>query len=279
MSIYLTPAPTTQAQLQRLRQGLRPGQRRMADWQGGTLAVSAVPGAGKSTGMAIAAAILLAERYLARRPVGAWEGEGLQVAESRPQSVYLDTEPTEAGSGQLLLVTFTRSAVANLKTKIRQYLRELGVPPQGFMVHTLHGLALTIATRHPELSGLDWERLMLISPSQSNRLVRASVEQWMAAHPRTYQNLLEGRQFDGEETERLRRQSCCELRCCPIWPRPQFMRPKALVYCLRICGVWRSRASGLAWMRLTTTPWRLRQGYTSVTRCCCNSEALSTTTT
>lgn len=224
MSIYLTPAPTTQAQLQRLRQGLRPGQRRMADWQGGTLAVSAVPGAGKSTGMAIAAAILLAERHLARRPVGGWESSGQGGGRlSEPESAYLDVgleagleiEPGAAGAGQLLLVTFTRSAAANLKTKIRQYLRELGVPPQGFMVHTLHGLALTIATRHPELSGLDWERLMLISPSQSNRLVRASVEQWMAAHPRTYQNLLEGRQFDGEETERLRRQSVLRTEVLP----------------------------------------------------------------
>jgi DNA helicase II / ATP-dependent DNA helicase PcrA len=209
MSI-LTAPPTqisqtqiSQAQLlERLRQGLRPGQRRMADWQGGTLAVSAVPGSGKSTGMAIAAAILLAERYLANQTVGGWEGEGQKPEGQKPE-------------GQLLLVTFTRSAVANLKTKIRQYLRELAVPPQGFMVHTLHGLALNIATRHPELSGLDFEQLALISPSQSNRLVRASVEQWVAAHPRAYQNLLEGRQFDGEETERLRRQMVLRTEVLP----------------------------------------------------------------
>ncbi len=193
-------SPQTQL-LQRLRQSLRPGQHRMADWQGGTLAISAVPGSGKSTGMAIAAAILLAERYFASRSVGGWEEE----------IEFLPTEP----QGQLLLVTFTRSAVANLKTKIRQYLRDLGLPPQGFMVQTLHGLALHIATRHPELSGLDFERLMLISPNQSSRLIRASVEDWIKAHPKTYQNLVEGRQFDGEETERLRRQSILRTEVLP----------------------------------------------------------------
>jgi DNA helicase-2/ATP-dependent DNA helicase PcrA len=39
----------------RIRNSLRPGQQQMADWQSGPLAISAVPGAGKSTGMAAAA--------------------------------------------------------------------------------------------------------------------------------------------------------------------------------------------------------------------------------
>jgi DNA helicase-2/ATP-dependent DNA helicase PcrA len=201
----------------------------MADWQSGTLAVSAVPGSGKSTGMAIAATILLAERYLVQQSqnVGGWEeleaaadnadgSEGWSLKEpaaaypSTPPLLHSSTHPTH-----LLLVTFTRSAVANLKTKIRQYLRELSVPPQGFMVHTLHGLALHIATRHPEQSGLDFERLTLISPTQSNRLIRLCVEQWISAHPQTYQRLLEGKGFDGEETERLRRQSVLRTEVLP----------------------------------------------------------------
>jgi DNA helicase II / ATP-dependent DNA helicase PcrA len=209
MSINLTLSALSRAQLlERLRQGLRPGQRRIADWPGGTLAVSAVPGSGKSTGMAIAAAILLAQRYtVLNQHAGGWE-EGQSHGPSfviQPEANSI--EQVLAGNNRhLLLVTFTRSAVANLKTKIRQYLRELGVPPQGFMVHTLHGLALHIATRHPEMSGLDLDRLTLISPTQSNRLIRTSVEQWWSAHPQTARQLLEGRYFDGEETERLRRQ-------------------------------------------------------------------------
>lgn len=219
MSINPTLAILSRAQLlERLRQGLRPGQRRIADWQGGTLAVSAVPGSGKSTGMAIAAAILLAQRYRALNPhAGGWEDGSSTNDPSfviQPSANSIDQALT-GNNRHLLLVTFTRSAVANLKTKIRQYLRELGVPPQGFMVHTLHGLALHIATRHPELSGLDLDRLTLISPTQSNRLIRTSVEQWLSAHPHTYRRLLEGRYFDGEDTERLRRQMVLRSEVLP----------------------------------------------------------------
>ena len=79
---------------------LRPGQREIADWTGGRLAVSAVPGAGKSTGMAVAAAIAIARHEL------------------------------HAGK-QLVIVTFTRSAAANLKGKIRTYLKEFNLPKIG----------------------------------------------------------------------------------------------------------------------------------------------------
>lgn len=167
----------TAATAAELRAQLRDGQRPMADWQGGTLAVSAVPGSGKSTGMAIAAALTIAR--------AAQNGQ----------------------SGQLVLVTFTRSAVANLKGKVRQYLRQLGVPPVGFSVYTLHGLAYAIATRHPERSGIDPSSARLSAPNQSHYLIRNAVERWLAAHPDHYRQLVEGQQVDGEETEVLRRQT------------------------------------------------------------------------
>lgn len=171
------------ASLEQLRDTLRPGQREIALWQGGPLAVSAVPGAGKSTGMAVAAAIAIAEHQLnARR--------------------------------QLVVVTFTRSAAANLKAKIRQSLKELGLPPGGFLVQTLHGLAWAIARAHPDLSGLNPDSV-LVTPNQNHRLIRTCVEQWISANARHYQLLLEGRQFDGEETERLRRQSVLRSEVLP----------------------------------------------------------------
>jgi DNA helicase-2/ATP-dependent DNA helicase PcrA len=144
----------------------------MADWQGGQLAVSAVPGAGKSTGMAVAAAFAIARHQL-------------------------------HGKRQLVVVTFTRSAAASIKGKIRENLKKLFLPQNSFVVYTLHGLALNIANRHPDLSGLNLENATLVTPNQSHRLIRACVEQWIAANPRRYSTLLEGRQFDGEETERL----------------------------------------------------------------------------
>lgn len=173
-----------QPALAALRDSLRPGQREMADWQGGPLAVSAVPGAGKSHGMAVAAAIAIARNQLHRQH-------------------------------QLVVVTFTRSAAANLKARIRHYLKTLGLPQGGFVVHTLHGLALNIATRYPDLSGLSLNSATLVSPNQSHRVIRACVEQWVADNPRLYQVLLEGRQFDGEETERLRRQSVLRTEVLP----------------------------------------------------------------
>lgn len=47
------------------------------------------------------------------------------------------------------------------------------------------------------------------------RGVRSRGEQWVAAYPRQYQRLIEGRQFDGEETERLRRQSVLRTEVLP----------------------------------------------------------------
>ena len=183
-AILSSPIMLIEPALAALRNSLRPGQQELADWQSGPLAVSAVPGAGKSYGMAVAAAIAVAHNQLQR-------------------------------SRQLLVVTFTRSAAANIKTQIRQHLRNLQLPQGGFAVHTLHGLALNIATRYPELSGLSLERATLVSPFQSHRLIRTCVEQWVAENPRVYQQLLEGCQFDGEETERLRRQSVLQTEVLP----------------------------------------------------------------
>lgn len=170
-------------ELEQLRHRLRSGQREIADWQSGPLAVAAVPGAGKSTGMAMAAAIAIARHQLHSRR-------------------------------QLVVVTFTRSAAANIKTKIRGYLKELALPPTGFSVQTLHGLAWTIARSHSELAGLAPES-SLVTPSHSHRLIRTCVEQWISANQRHYQLLLEGRSFDGEETERLRRQSVLRTEVLP----------------------------------------------------------------
>ena len=168
----------------KIRASLREGQHEMADWQGGPLAVSAVPGAGKSTGMAAASAIAIARNRL-------------------------------HSHRQLVVVTFTRSAAANIKIKIRERLKELSLPQGGFIVNTLHGLALNIANRYPNLSGLNLETSTLVNTTQSHRLVRTCVELWIAENPRRYQTLLEGQQFDGEEAERMRRQSVLRTEILP----------------------------------------------------------------
>ncbi|MEH1796727.1 ATP-dependent helicase [Nostoc sp.] len=181
-----SPVPSLRDKILAIRNSLRPGQQQMADWGSGPLAISAVPGAGKSTGMAAAAAIAIARQY----------------ERSSPRR-------------HLVVVTFTRSAAANIKAKIRKYLKELSLPQTGFFVYTLHGLALNIASRHSDLSGLQLENVTLITPTQSHRFIRTAVEQWIANNPGIYLRLLEGHQFDGEETERLRRQSVLRTEVLP----------------------------------------------------------------
>lgn len=166
-----------------LRNTLRPGQREMADWTGGPLAVSAVPGAGKSTGMARAAALAIA-RF------------GLH------------------SQRQLLLVTFTRSAAANLRAKVREALRSLGVAGGGFAVQTLHGLAFQIASRHRDRADLP-ETLTLAAPTRQHRLMTEAIDQWIDQNPDLYGALVAGVGFDGEEAERLRRQSVLRTEVLP----------------------------------------------------------------
>ncbi|MBK1990695.1 ATP-dependent helicase [Sphaerospermopsis aphanizomenoides BCCUSP55] len=186
-----SPVAKLREHIVKIRDSLRPGQKQMANWESGPLAVSAVPGAGKSTGMAAAAAIAIARQY--------------QYSLSTGKNYRR----------QLVVVTFTRSAAANLKLKIRDKLKELSLPQTGFAVYTLHGLALNIANRYPDLSGLQLDNVTLITPNQSHRFIRAAVEQWITKHPGLYRRLLEGQQFDGEETEKLRRQSVLRTEILP----------------------------------------------------------------
>ncbi len=183
MTAQISPSNLEQ-QIQNLRQRLRPGQLEMADWQSGPLAVSAVPGAGKSYGMAAAAAIALA-----RTP----------------------RQPTQ----QLILVTFTRSAATHLRQLVRVFLKELGLPQTGFMVQTLHSLALNIAARHPEQLRFDLANATLISPSQRHHLLRDCVEAWVASAPVFYQQLLEQGDWNGVEGDRLRRQVALRVDILP----------------------------------------------------------------
>ena len=183
-------------ELVELRKRLRVGQQPLGDWNGGKLAVSAVPGAGKSTGMAIAATMTLIRHHLSTKK-------------------------------QLIIVTFTRSAAASIKEKIQQLLDEFGYPSNGFTVHTLHGLALTIASRYPYLSGLDSETKTLVSPNQNHRLIKDTVEEWIKCYPHLYQTLLNGVAFDGEETERLRRQFALQTEVLPKLTRTTVREAKS----------------------------------------------------
>lgn len=175
---------TLAEKLDRLKNSLRPGQKNLAEWEGGQMAVSAVPGAGKSHSLAIAATIAIAKHQLHTKK-------------------------------QLVVVTYTRSAAAAIKKKISDRLKDLGLSGGSFVVYTLHGLALHIASRYPNLSQLNLETSTLINPNSGHKIIRSCVEKWIANTPRRYQRLLEGKGFDGEDTERLRRQSVLRTELLP----------------------------------------------------------------
>ena len=172
------------ASLDKLRNTLRKGQQTMADWSGGELAVAAVPGAGKSTGMAVAAAIAISKFQLHRQK-------------------------------QLVIVTFTRSAVSNIRKKVSEHLKNLRLPQSAFTVSTLHSLAYTIASNHRELSGFGMGETKIVSESQKQRLIRNATNFWVKENPKLYDLLLEGKNFDGEDTERLRRQTVLRTDVLP----------------------------------------------------------------
>jgi DNA helicase II / ATP-dependent DNA helicase PcrA len=170
-------------ELENLRATLRAGQQLMADWSGGELAVSAVPGAGKSTGMAVAGAIAIAKYKLHRNQ-------------------------------QLVIVTFTRSAASNIRKRVRDRLQALRLPQSAFTVNTLHGLAFSIASSQPAISGLGGA-VQIISEPQKQRLIRQATTLWLKDNPQLYEQLVMGRGFDGEDTERMRRQTVLRTDVLP----------------------------------------------------------------
>ncbi len=170
--------------IEKLRQSLREGQQALCNWKTGALAVSAVPGAGKSHSMAVAAAITIASQKLHQKR-------------------------------KLIIVTLTRSAAANIKKKIDDRLRDLGLPPTGYSVSTIHSLAWNIANSYPELSLVDTNNRTVITPQPNHKLVRTVVDRWLPKNPDRYKTLLAGMGFDGEETERMRRQSAIKSDLLP----------------------------------------------------------------
>ncbi|HEY3289045.1 MAG TPA: ATP-dependent helicase, partial [Anaerolineae bacterium] len=101
---------------------LRDEQNDIAEYTGGLAAVSAVPGSGKTFTLAMLAAQLLSANRL-------------------------------PDDGEVLVVTFTNSAVDNIRSRIRAVLKERGLIDVGYRVLTLHGLANLIVRERPDLAG------------------------------------------------------------------------------------------------------------------------------
>ncbi len=97
---------------------LRPGQEEVAEYQGGYLSVSAVPGAGKTTILAYLAAELISEGFV--------------------------------DDSKILIVTYMNSAVYNFRKKINDFLDRSGYLNANFEVKTIHSLAHGIINERPD---------------------------------------------------------------------------------------------------------------------------------
>jgi DNA helicase-2/ATP-dependent DNA helicase PcrA len=85
---------------------------------------------------------------------------------------------------EVLVVTFTNSAVANFRARIGQFLRqERGLlPGAGYRVRTLHGLAHDIVRERPGLVGLS-EDFEIIDDRTANEIKRDAVIGYLRTHP------------------------------------------------------------------------------------------------
>jgi DNA helicase II / ATP-dependent DNA helicase PcrA len=149
---------------------LRPAQEAILAYQNGRMAVSAVPGSGKTFTLALLAAQLIA---------------GGRVDPDANQ--------------QVLIVTYLNASVDTFRARTRQQLEALGLPPErGYDVRTLHSLALEIV--RAAAGGLGDSRVepLVLDEGQSSHFLARAVDGWIEEYPDLW------RAFLGEESPQMR---------------------------------------------------------------------------
>lgn len=137
---------------------LRPGQREVALYRGGYLAVPAVPGAGKTTVLAHLAAEMIAEEV--HRP------------------------------GKILVVTVMNSAVANFRRRIGDFLVDRGLPrSKGYDVKTLHSLAMTILKEKPEFLLIN-QNFQILDEGNQHQIIKRITKEWLANNQGLWQECI-----------------------------------------------------------------------------------------
>lgn len=137
---------------------LRPAQEEILAYHGGRMAVSAVPGSGKTFTLSLLAAKLIA-----------------------------DGRVNVEGGRQVLVVTFLNSSVDTFRARIRKRLHETGLPDSGFDVRTLHSLALEIVRWAGEAPSED---LVVLDDMQSRHILEGAVDGWINDNVRLWETFL-----------------------------------------------------------------------------------------
>ncbi|MDJ0755338.1 MAG: ATP-dependent helicase [Ardenticatenaceae bacterium] len=139
---------------------LRPTQQEILRYSGGLMAVSAVPGSGKTFTLTQLAAQLIAEERI---------------------------DPTR--NQQVLVVTYLNASVDNFKARIHDRLAELGLNPErGYDVRTLHSLGLEIVRLVQ--GGERGNDLIVLDEGQSRRFLTLAVDNWIEAYPMEWASFL-----------------------------------------------------------------------------------------
>jgi DNA helicase II / ATP-dependent DNA helicase PcrA len=134
----------------------RPAQQQILEYTSGPMGISAVPGSGKTFTLSLLAAHLV---------------------ERLATSGTMDEQ-------EVLVVTFTNSAVENFRSRIGLFLRlQRGLlPGVGYRVRTLHGLAHDIVRERPALVGLS-EDFDIIDERTAQEIKRDAVVTYLRANP------------------------------------------------------------------------------------------------
>jgi DNA helicase-2/ATP-dependent DNA helicase PcrA len=89
---------------------------------------------------------------------------------------------------QILIVTYLNASVDTFRARIRQRLDEMGLPPLGFDVRTLHSLANEIV--RSANSGLGDDGNLVLDDNQANHFLAQAVDLWLELNPSLWADFL-----------------------------------------------------------------------------------------
>lgn len=139
----------------------RAHQKKVVEYSGGRMGISAVPGSGKTHSLSMLAARLIADGRIA-----------------------------EENGEEVLIVTFSNSAVNNFSNRIDGFIREQGLLPSfGYRIRTLHGLAHDIIREKPDRVGLSNE-FQIIDENESEIILNTISQNLLRSHPEWLQHYL-----------------------------------------------------------------------------------------
>jgi DNA helicase-2/ATP-dependent DNA helicase PcrA len=130
---------------------LRPAQQKILAYRSGKMAVSAVPGSGKTWTLSLLASEIVASG---------------QFAEDQ----------------EVLIVTLVNSAVDNFYQRVSSNVQAKGLfPYMGYRVRTLHGLSHDIVRERPDLANLE-DKFQILDEREANNICQEAAKMWLHNH-------------------------------------------------------------------------------------------------